>query len=226
MRKFWQQSTNLGTIKSLMDIAGKAIRGDEGAKGAMMPKIYDAAGNLVGDVRWIEVRQEGLQSYYHYHLTVSGKVLDSYIVGAEHKTYFCMYDEKGQMVATVNRVLPVHNGKSRYTMYIENDSWAQMVVIMTAAIHQLEYEIEEHQSLGRQGENLISFQKELKGKYQPDFVDRVVTQEGTANLPENMLLVAEKVHESQHTLQLALKRIGWVIFIVAFVGLLIVFFIR
>ena len=224
MMKFWQQSTNLGTIKSLADIAGKMISGDKDAMGAMMPRVYDAAGNMVGEIRFVTMDGKGLQSYYAYRLIMSGKVLDSYIVGVDRKTYFCMYDDAGQMVATVNKVLPVRNGKARYTMYIEYDEWAQMVIMMTEAVHHREYEGESKQGLGGWSENRISFQKGLKEKYQPDFINRVITQEGSANLPENMPLVAEKVRESQNTLQLILMRIGWVVFAVAFIGLLVFVF--
>ena len=219
MIKFWQQSTNLGLIKGLIDVASKAIKGDEDARGAIMPKIYDAAGNQVGDIRFMSINREGLQSYYGYRLTLSGKVLDGYIIGVDHHTYFCMYDEVGQMVATADKVLPVVNGKARYTIYVEDDSWMPMAIMMTAFIHQHEYERENKQGLGSTSENLISFQKELKDKFQPDFIDRIRSQEDSANLPENMPLLLEKIHESQNTPQLIMKRIGLAVFLIAFIGL-------
>ena len=220
--KFWQQSTNLGTIKSLIGIAGKMIAGDEDAKNAVMPKIYDANGNMIGGVSFMPVHEGGVQSYYFYRLEIMGRILDTYIVGMDHKVYFCMYEQNNRMVATVNKVLPVRNGKARYTMHIGNDEDVQVVTTMTAILHQLIYENQDKQSLGISSENLISPQRGLREKYQPGFVEKVIAQEGSANLPENMPLVAEKVRESQGTLQLILKRIGVIVFLVMFVGIIIV----
>ena len=219
LAKFWQQSTNLGTIKSLVDIAGKAIKGEDVSQ-AIMPKVYDVAGAQIGELSYMTTQQPGSQSYRSYRLTMSNVTLDCYIVGVDHQTYFCMYDQTGTMVATVTKTLPVRNGKSRYTMYVASDEWCKAVIVATALIHQLEYDERDGQGLGGKSEHLITTQDGLRDKYQPDFITKVKSQETPTNWPENMPLVAEKVKESQHTIQLTLQRIGLIVFIIFFVGLL------
>jgi len=176
MLKFWQQSTNLGTIKSIAKMAGKALKDENDVFGEMLPKIYDAQGNLVGEMQYIPVQQPGLQSYHSNRMILGNKIIDCYEVGVERKIYFCMYDQAGKMVATVDKMMPVKNGKSRYTMYIDGDEWCQMVVMMTICMYQQYYEMDEAQGLNSSSNRLKTFQKGLQDKYQPGFIgwfDRV-----------------------------------------------------
>lgn len=215
--KFWQQSTNLGTVKSIAKLIGQAASGDANAvQDIMLPKIFDSTGREVGEVRYITV-PNGIQSYDSWYLEFRGQKLDCYVVGAGRGIYFCMYDAQGNMVATVEKRTPVKNGKSRYVMYIARDDLIQAIVVMTAILHQQLYDNADLQGLGSQSYRLKSFQDGLKDKYHPEFIEQIKSKEAPSNWPENMPLVQAKVAESQNTLQLILKRFGLVLFIAVFI---------
>ncbi len=75
------------------------------------------------------------------------------------------------------------------------------------------------QGLGSRSYRLDTFQKGLKDKFQPEFIEQIKNQEGAANWPENMTLVQDKIKESQNTLSLILKRIGLAIFLIVFIAI-------
>ncbi len=217
--KFWQQSTNLGTIKSLAKMAGNFVKGEGwGALDEMAPKIVNSNGVEAGNVQ-VPVIDDGIESYTYWSLQLGAKKLNCYIVGEGKSIYFCMYDVNQTMVATVEKRTPVKNGKSRYVMYIAQDDWLQPVVVMTSILHQQIYDEDDVQGLGSRSYRLDTFQKGLKDKFQPEFIEQIKNQEGAANWPENMTLVQDKIKESQNTLSLILKRIGLAIFLIVFIAI-------
>lgn len=217
--KFWEQDSNIGTLKSVVSMVGKMVaeKSADAMYDTMLPKIFDANGNQVGELQYIPVKQENIQSYFYYVLQLNGVSLKCYIVGEKDGIYFCMYNSNEQMVATVSKNLHSKNGKSRYTMYIVSDDWFQYVAVMTSIIHKLCYEAEDIDHLGSQNYKLNTFQNGLLGKYDPNFIPQIVAREGAQNLPENMPLVQQKVQESQNTTLIKTGKIGWIIFLIAFI---------
>lgn len=222
MMKFWQQSTNLGTIKSVVGMIGKMAK--DGVMNAlqdtMLPKVFDANGQPIGEFKYLTVSRKGPQSYYYYQLHFQEIMLDCYTVGVDKGIYSCLYDQTGTLVAIISKNVLVKHGKSRYTMYLSSDEWLRPVTIMTAFLDQ--YPNDGGQHIARKGYKLNTFQKGLLDKYQPDFIEKIKAQEGATNLPENMPLVQQKVHESQNTVQIILRRIGVIAFIAFFVGIILV----
>lgn len=215
--KFWQQSTNLGTLKSFAKMVGGVIEGRGAAAfDNLIPKIIDDSGTEVGNIH-VPVVKNGMGSFTYWQLELQDKKLDTYIVGVDKSIYFCMYDANQNMVATVEKRTPVKNGKSRYTMYIAEDNWLRPVVLMTSILHQQIYDEEDLQGLGSQSHRMTTIQSGLKDKYRPDFIAQIRSQENANNWPENMPLVQAKVSESQNTPQLILKRIGLIFFVIIFI---------
>jgi len=222
---FWEQSSNIETISSIIGMVGKMSSNKpiDALSDTMLPKIYDINGNEVGKIEYVVVKKEGLQSYSYYKLQLNDIELKCYTIGHGSKEIlFAIYDKNDKMVATVSKRMKVKNAKARYTMYIISDEWFKYVSMATIIIHQMEYDNEEEQiELGTQWHALNTYQKELLDKYDPNFIPNIIAQEDPANLPENMPLVAEKVKQSQSTFILNYRRISTAIFIIAFIILIL-----
>lgn len=223
--KFFDSSSNVQTAASLISTITKAVKEKtmDAFHETLEPKIYDLYGNQVGEFKYIFVKGDTpRESYYYRKLILCGVEVFVYVVGLGTKgIFFCMYDVFGTMIATVSKQLQIKNGKSRYTLYMLNDAWFPYVALITAVLHQLDYEGKEKDGvgLGGRGQTLNTFQKGLLEKYNPNFIDAIIQKEEPRNLPENMSLVYEKVKESQNTVGLFFSRIMLILFILGF-GLL------
>lgn len=207
--KFWEQSSNIGTLKSVATMVGTMIKekSTDAMYETMLPKIFDANGNQVGELQYIPVKQQGLQSYNYNKLVLNGVELSYYTVGIKRQIYYCMYNSNNQMVATVCKRMKVVNGQSRYTMYVVSDEWFKYVALATSIIAQME----DTEGMGTAHDNLNTFQKELLARYNPNFIPQVVAQAGPMNLPENMPLVTQQVKASQNNPYIMIKKIGFII---------------
>lgn len=221
--KFWEQSTNLGTIGSIASMVGKMVKEKsvDALYETMLPKIFDVAGNQVGDFQFVAVKQEGVQSYNYNKLVMNGVTLNCYEVGHDKEIDMCIYNEENQMVAMISKRMPVINGKSRYTMYMVSDEWCKYVVLLCTIMHHSRYDENDFQGLGIQSDKINTFQEELKEKYDPNFKNSIIAKEGPNNLPENMPLVQEKVKASQNTFLINFKKVFMILFIVLFVAFLV-----
>ncbi len=224
--KFWEQNTNFGTIESVISMVGQMVKekSTDALYETMLPKIFDAAGNQVGEIQYIPVKQEGLQSYCYNKLVMNGVELNCYEVGHNKEIDMCIYNNSNQMVAMISKRMPVINGKSRYTMYMVSDEWAKYVVLLCTIMHHSGYDENDFQGLGVQSDKINTFQTGLKEKYDPNFKNSIIAKEGANNLPENMPLVQEKVKDSQNTFLIKFKKVTAIIFTVGFIALLIYLF--
>lgn len=171
--KFWSQSSNLGKIKSLATIFGQLITGNRNAiQDAVMPKIFDNAGQEVGEVGYVPIPDDNVNSYDSWWLQLRGQKIDCYVVGIDHTIHLCMYDSTGEMIATVEKTIPVKHRKSQYLMFISRDDLAQAVIVMTAILHHQLYFKLDMQGAGLQAYSSSIFQGKHHDKYRPDFVER------------------------------------------------------
>lgn len=224
--KFWDQSSNIGTIKSVTSMIGNMIseKSTDALYDTMLPKIYDENNNQIGEIKYEAVKKEGLQSYHYYKLILNGITLKCYEVGHEKEIDFCIYNEQDQMIATISKRMPVKNGKSRYTMYMINESWNQYIVLLCTIMHHMNYDENDFQKLGIQSNKLNTFQTELKEKYNPEFKQHIIESVGADNIPENMPLVQESVKKSQNTFLIIYKKIISLLFIIFFIAMFVLFF--
>lgn len=224
--KFWEQNTNFGTIESVASMVGQMIKekSADALYETMLPKIFDATGNQVGEVQYIPVDQGGLQSYSYNKLILNGVELSCYQVCHDKEIDMCIYDSNNQMVAMISKRMPVINGKSRYTMYMISDEWAKYVILLCTIMHHMNYDENDFKKIGIQSDKLNNFQNGLKEKYDPNFKNNIIAQEGTNNLPDNMPLVQERVKDSQNTFMIKFKKIISIIFIVGFIALFVYLF--
>lgn len=215
---FWEQASNVKTISSIADMVGKMIKDKsiDAMSQTILPKIYDVSENQIGNVEYVSVKGEKLQSYYYYKISLNNMELKCYEVGFGSKgIFFIMYDMQDNLVAEVSKRMKVKNGKSSYTLYIKNEEWFEIVSLTTIILHQTIFDKEEDNfGLGSQGYALNTFQQELKNKYSQNFIDAIIASEDPKNLPENMPLVAEKIKESQNTFVLKFRKISFIIFII------------
>ena len=226
---FWEQASNIGTATSTINMIGSMIQNKsiDAISNAMLPKIYDANGNLIGNVEYEAVKGEKMmQTYNYYKISLRNIELKCYTIGHGRKEiFFAMYDMQDRLVAEVSKRMQVKNGKSSYTMYISNDGWFEHVAIATIILHQMQYDKEEDNiTLGSQGYALNTFQEGLLNKYNPDFINTIIANENPKNLPENMPLVMEKIKESQNTPILWYRRIASIAFIIFILIFLFIFF--
>lgn len=228
--QFFDSSSNIETAVSLISTIAKAVKEKsmDAFHETFEPKIYDLSGKQVGEFQYGTVKgSTPKDTYYYRKLVLCGVEVFVYVVGLDMKgIYFCMYDAFGTMIATVSKRVQVKNGKSRYTLYILNDAWFSYVALITAMLHQLDYEGKEKDGigLGSRKQILHTFQKGLLEKYNPHFIDAVIQKENPKNLPENMPKVFEKVKESQNTVGLTLSRIIALVFFLSFGTLLLYLF--
>lgn len=217
--KFWEQSSNVGTIKSVATMVGTMIKekSTDAMYNTMLPKIFDSNGNQIGEIQYIPVKQSGLQSYNYNKLILNGVELSYYTVGVKREIYYCMYNSNNQMIATVRKGKKIKNGQTRYTMYVVSDEWFKYVALVTSVIAQNE----DTDGLGSSSEVLNTFQKELLARYNPNFIPQIVAKEGPMNLPENMPLVAQQVKAGQSNPYLMMKKIGFIVFMVLIIGIFV-----
>lgn len=223
---FWEQASNVGTISSIAGMVGTMIKEKsfDALQDTMLPKIYDANGNQVGKMEYMTVKGELLQSYAYYKLSLRDIELNCYVVGhGREEIFFVMYDREDRIVATVSKRMTVKHAKSRYTLYVENDEWFEPAAISTIILQQMLYDAmeEDKGGYGTRTHALNTHQKELLDKYDPNFIDSIISREDPSNLPENMPLVEEKVKESLTTFRIKLNAIVSTIFIVGFIILIL-----
>lgn len=119
---FWKQSSNIETMASSINMISNMLKGDASnvLQQTILPKIYDANGNQIGEMQYISVNREKMQSYYYYNLVLNNVELKCYVIGHGSKEiFFVMYDKNENIVATVSKRMNVKNAKARYTIYIE-----------------------------------------------------------------------------------------------------------
>lgn len=221
---FWEQQSNISTITSIASMVGSMVREKslDSLQETMLPQIFDQNGNQIGKMEYITVKEKGVQSYYYHKLTLNNVELNCYTVGHDTKEIlFVMYDNQDQIVATVSKRMKVKNGKARYTLYMENEKWFEIVAIATM-IEAREYD--DSIRLGTQYHQLNTFQKGLLDKCDPNYISNIISKEDVKNLPENMPLVTQKVKESQSTFMLQYHKISLIVFVIGFILLLIFLF--
>jgi hypothetical protein len=223
---FWEQSSNISTIGSIANMVGSMIKDKsfDALQETMLPKIFDANENQIGKMEYVTVKKQGAQSYYYHKLILNDTELNCYTIGHDTKEIlFVMYDKDDRMVATVSKQMKVKNGKARYTLYLEDDKWFEMVAIATM-IESRSYD--NNNNFGTQNHALNTFQKGLLDRYDSNYISNIIAKEEPENLPENMPLVAEKVKESQSTAMLQYHRIILSIFIIGFILLFLFLFFK
>lgn len=224
--KFWEKRTNIAEAASLIGMAHQMIKekSADALYQMILPKVFDTNGNQIGEMQFFAENIGGLQSYQYRKVVINEVELTIYDVGVRKKgIHYCMYDSNNNMVATVVKRKKTTHSKSRYTMYIVNDEWYKYVALAVIMIHQQDYEKfkKDGEGLGSVSRSVYTYQKGLLEKYDPNFIPRIIAQDGVENLPENMPLVKKRVKQSYYTFGLIMERLGIILFIIIFVAILL-----
>lgn len=119
-----------------------------------------------------------LQSYNYYEFVLENEVYYGYEVGFGKKgLYLCIY--KGEeLVAIVQKNLKVVNYKDSYVAYLEDEKYMSVVVPFSIYYDVTAYgDVMEWSVLSVKEKRVNSTSKELRSKYDADFIKRVIDKE-------------------------------------------------
>lgn len=119
-----------------------------------------------------------LQSYNYYEFTLENETYYGYEVGFGKKgLYLCIY--KGEeLIAIVQKNLKVVNFKDSYVAYLEDEKYMSVVVPFSIYYDVTAYgDVMEWSTLSIKEKRVNTTSKELRSKYDADFIKRVVNKE-------------------------------------------------
>ena len=212
--KFFQQSNSIEMVGSIFKAIGDGIKNKsvEGFTQEIMPKIYDANGNIVGAVIPEDNTTYGQNRTIKY--SINGVILNIYALDRGH---ICICNEQDQ---TIGMIGGTEKGNIYdFTIYSATDEWFKYVALI-AAIMEKSYETNKEVIP-------IARDPEIRAKFDSNFIEQIKAKEGPQNLPENMPMVAQKRAERRNNKE---NKIGRILFLatlaIAIIGLIVLFAVK
>ena len=165
-----------------LDIPGKKFRDAQGKKREISPIC--AAGEERGGIEicFVQTRKILFLSagYDYRRITLDGVTLTSYEVGMGSGAYYwCIYRDDREMVDMIRKSDRTVNYCNTYTLYLEEESMTAAVCLLTLFIDCTQYpDMGEVVGAALQQESVVTVQKELLARYDPEFIPRIVERDG------------------------------------------------
>lgn len=193
--KFFEQSNSIETIGSIVNAISSGIKNKSAAAFSqeIMPKIYDANGQIVGAV--IPEDNTTYNNNRTVKYSINGVILNIYFITLG-KIAIC--NEQDQLVGIIGGKEKGNASIYDFTFYSASDEWFKYVALV-AAIMERFYE---------KRDMVLPPAKdpEILAKYDQNFINQIIAKEGPQNLPENMPMVAQKRKERHDNKENAIGR--------------------
>ena len=132
-------------------------------------------GHILGKTRKIGF----LKGYAYYEIVFGDEIYEGYEIGFGHKgLYLCIYKQE-RLIAVIDKKLATVNFKDFYTVYMECATYAMPVLAFLTYYDVTAYgDLMDVAVLSLKERIVVTPQKELIAKYDPDFIPRIKAMEG------------------------------------------------
>lgn len=136
-------------------------------------KLFESeqlVGKLVGKTKKVGF----LKSYPYYEFSYKGRLFYGYEVGlGKNGLFLCIYENES-LIAIVDKKLRVINYKDAYTAYIDDEKYANVVVAFILYYDTATYgDLMDISLISIKEKYVNTVQKELLGKYDPMFIEKI-----------------------------------------------------
>lgn len=142
--------------------------------------VISENGRAVGGIEQAEVQQKKILfvsvGYDYFQIHFHDSEYELYEIGlGENQHYLCI--RQGETtVAIVHKPMEVKSHLDTYVVYLEYESYKEIACIAALFIDGLEYSSDDEIAGSRIKEEYLSFNKELKEKFDLEFLERVKNQ--------------------------------------------------
>lgn len=142
--------------------------------------VISANGRAVGGIEQAEVQQKKILfvslGYDYFQIHFYDSEYELYEIGlGENQHYLCICQGE-TTVAIVHKPMEVKSHLDTYVVYLEYEQYRDIACIAALFIDGLEYSSDDEIAGSRIKEEYISFNKELKEKFDLEFLERVKNQ--------------------------------------------------
>ena len=127
--------------------------------------------NITGDIFYCGKKGSNfLNGIYFWSFVLNNEIYNAYEVGFGRKgIYLCVW-KNDQLIAVISKKIHTKNFESNYSIYAENCQNFELLIIISAYWDISRYFVS---SSGEEWHTLYTWQKELKNKYDPEFIPKI-----------------------------------------------------
>lgn len=163
----------------------EALSKGAGLREAMKYRIFvgdKEIGYFVGDVKQTGKKVLGLfaKGYEFYRIHYSGLDYSCYEIGLGNQGhYFCLYDSNDSLIAVIQHDIDVTNRKDDYICYVDGEKYSVLVAIFAIYSDFARNPDIEIMGYSKEHKAVYSTDKELLAKYDPNFIPRIISRDGS-----------------------------------------------
>ena len=162
--------------------------------------IYDGNDNLIGSFDRKVITGENINDNYQYNvIKIHDRFFSVYLLADNNSEKLkginlYVYDEQEKLVGVITKDRKVKNSMATYNIYTKEEDIYKYLCIICDTWHQMVYETDD---LGYSVHNERTWSNLVREKYNPAYIEQVISSTASEYQIENMPLVAQRLNESK-----------------------------